>query len=243
MRKILAFLLVCSMALALCGCTVEIDLSNMGAQWATTPTEEPERIYETPENNDAIKAYLENKYGGEFTHKSYDREQKILYYKSNQYNQLIKVYTRDGLWMDGYDITDFTEPYADNGYFAAKFNEAYKYYWDIFSYIPRMTMVLDFNGEVLPSYITPNIPFETLKKAHPEYFTPTVYLLFEEDIERDKMDNIRAYMEALDEELMVCIVVAPEVSWENATVENIAKFPSTYNIRQTFSTIKNDSGE
>ena len=79
MRKILAFLLVCSMAFALCGCTVEIDLSKMGAQWETTPDEEPEKIYETPEDNDAIKAYLENKYGGEFTHKSYDREQKILY--------------------------------------------------------------------------------------------------------------------------------------------------------------------
>jgi hypothetical protein len=42
---------------------------------------------------------------------------------------------------------------------------------------------------------------------------------------------------------MVCIVVAPEASLETATVENISNYPNTYNIRQTFSTIKNDSGE
>jgi hypothetical protein len=231
------------MSFTLCACTVEIDLSNMGAQWGPAETTEPERVYDAPEENDAIKAYLEAKYGGTFTHKSYDAEQEVLYYKSDKYSKLFKVYTKNGLWLDGYDITGFTEEYADNGYYAVTYNDAYQYYWNLFSYIPDMSMVLDYDGDVLPSDVSPNVPFEVMKKAHPEYFNPIVYLLFEEDLSVERTESIRLFMEAQEETLTVCIVTAAKDSWSTATIERIEQYPNIYNVRQYFSTVPENSGE
>lgn len=241
MKKMLALLLTLCISVSLCGCDMILDFGSnepIEVTEATLPT----RHYDTPEDNDAIIEHLASRYEGPFQHVSYNNDQGILYYKSEKYSNLIKVYAKEALWLDGYDISLYEEDYADNGYYAVSYLEAYQYYWSLVEYIPDMVMLLDHSGDVLPSAITPDMKFLDAKKQYPEYFKPTIYLLLADTIEERQLKSLQLLLESAGEEVSVYIVVAERDKWEDASVESIQKHPNIYRMRQYFSTIK-DSGE
>lgn len=241
MKKIFAFMLAICLSISLCGCDMMLDL-GMSEPDETEKVTLPTRYYETPENNDAIIDYLSSRYEGPFQHISYDNDQDVLYYKSEKYPNLIKVYEKEALWLDGYDISLYDGDYADNGYYAVSYQEAYQYYWSLVEYIPDTVMLLEHSGDVLPSAITPDMKFLDAKQQYPEYFKPTIYLLRTDTIEERQLKSLQLLLESVGEEVSVCIVVAEKEKWEDVSVETIQKYPNIYRMRQYFSTIK-DSGE
>lgn len=241
MKKLLAFMLVACMSISLCGCNIVLDFSGPNTENDAEVTL-PSRPYETPEKNDAIVEYLSARYEGPFQHVSYDHDQGVLYYKSEKYSNLIKVYDKEALWLDGYDISLYEGDYADNGYYAVSYHEAYQYYWSFVEYIPNTVMLMEYSGDVLPSAITPDMKFTDVKQQYPEYFKPTIYLLRTDTLEERQLKSLELLLEGAGEEVSVYIVVADKERWEDVDLETIKKYPKVYLVRQYFSTIK-DSGE
>ena len=240
MKGILACIMVMSMLIALCGCGMVLDFSgpNVDNEIAVTL---PSRPYEPPEQNDAIVEYLSSRYEGPFQHVSYDNDQDVLYYKSEKYSNLIKVYDKEALWLDGYDISLYDSDYADNGYYAVSYQDAYKYYWSFVEYIPDTVMLLEYSGDVLPSAITPDMKFTDVKQQYPEYFKPTIYLLRTDTLEDRQLQSLELLLEDAGEEVSIYIVIADKERWEDATIETIQQYPKVYLVRQYLSTIR-DSG-
>lgn len=237
MKRICALCLILCMSVTLCACGMEIDidLDKRDDNYVSPSVTEP--VYDAPVNNDAIVQYLSNKYGGTFVHKKYDDKQETLYYTSPEYpNHLFKVCTLDALWMAGHDITGFEGEYADNGYFAVSYNAAYKYYWDLIKYIPDCILVLEYEGDVLPSAITPTSDFQTVKKQYPSYFTPTLYLIRETNMTQEEIESLKLYLEQAGEQLDVFLVLADRDEWESTTLERVKNETRTYQIRNHFTT-------
>lgn len=242
MRKILALCLVLCMCFGLCGCELTLDLSFLGKEEFHEEEPSYEPVYEIPDKNEEITAYLSSKYEGPFTHSHYDTNQTTLYYQSEKYKPLIKVCDKEALWLAGYDISAYEDDYADNGYYAVSYNDAYQYYFDMISYIPDCTMLLEYSGDVLPSALTPDIPFLDAKTQYPEYFQPRIYILRTSTFTDNQIVQLKALLTANNEMVDVFIVVAERDRWSTATIEDIAKYPMVYNVRQYFSTIPEDSG-
>lgn len=240
MKKILSLILTLCILISLCGCSL-IDLSYNEPE-ETTASTLPSRPYDTPEKNDAIVEYLTSRYEGPFQHVSYDNDQCVLYYKSEKYSNLIKVYDKEAMWLDGYDISLYEDDYADNGYYAVSYQEAYRYYWSLVEYIPDMTMLLDYSGDVLPFAVTPDMKFTYAKQTYPEYFKPTIYLLRTEPMEQLQLQSLKLLFESYGDEVELYVVVAEKENWDGVTLESIRQYPNIYIKRQYFSTIKS-SGE
>lgn len=235
MRKVVIFLLVAAMCFAMTACSLipEPDVTEA----PHTPD-----VYEPPEADDAIKAYLSSRYEGEFEHVHYEKDQDILYYKSTAYNGLIKVYHKDSLWLDGYDISLYEGDYADNGYYLVAYKDAYKYYWSYFEYIPDITMLMHLSGDVLPSSLTAEDQFINVKAMHPEYFHPVIYILREKTFETAELTALKDYLAAGKESATVYVVIAPRAEWNNINLDDLQANPNDYNIRQSFTVTPEDSG-
>ena len=244
MRRILTLLLVFSLCLGLCGCSgifINLDFSDEPEYVPPTVTEP---TYDPPNEDDAISQYLTNKYGGNFEHKSYDAKQGTLYYTSEDYpNHLFMVRTVDALWMSGHDISLYEGDYADNGYFAVSYNEAYRYYWDLIEYIPDCAMLIDYDGDVVPSEITPDTPFAEAKEKYPDIFTPTIFILREKQLTNQEVENLKLHLEYLGEKVSVYIVVGSKDLWSDATVEKLYDNSKLFTFRQFFDTNPETAGE
>lgn len=214
MRKILAMMLLLCMCFSLAAC--DIQPIGDGTEETAPPTEAPV----PPSDNQAICEYLKAKYGKDFTYVD-DIDEEVYYYKTEDFPDIVTVYTLNALWLQNYDMQYFSESYADNGYIYTGYNEMYKYFWQYVEVLNQASMLMDMSANVLPSAVSTEHSFEKNMLNFGDFFKPTLYILTEQEVPSFTVREMKDAFERNNVHVTVIFITTPRSEWSSMTLKKL----------------------
>ncbi len=230
MRKLFLFFLIGCMCLCMVACGDKPN-ETTGTDGSVTASK-PDASF--PGSTTEVLEYLSNKYGGTFFCDGFTHDNTTFHCSGNGM-PIVLVHTVESLIEDGYDAVDFTGKYADNGYIQYAHDEIQDYYAGYFSEMENFMIHVYMTHEVFPSDVTAAASYETNRKAHPDYFTPELYILYDGDVDEAVMKAAQASLQTAGEHVTVRVVKVNESRWTNVTVDELVWKLDDFEVLYQFS--------
>ena len=234
MKRLCIFIIMVCMCLSMVACSNHAETPEpTGATDIAAPN------LSFPDNTMEVLQYLKDKYGEDFTCVGFTMDEDTFHCSSTSF-PLILVQSVSSLDTQDYDVSDFTEKYADNGYWVQANNEIHEYYEQYLHAIGNSQLHVYIPMEVYPSGVTTQQTYAMNRTYYPQYFTPELYILHDGVIDEDIVSQLHSALQSDGEQVTVFVIQAPRSQWADISTEDVVWNLSDYTVLHSFATISED---